>query len=411
MMALTTAAVLGKHHNTGLTLDDDRNITPPPGKKDTPPAQVVVDMQDCPREQHLPPDAKARRDLRTLFPDLIRQLVERVKRSRGTEEVRKAMLFVLRLNELELSTQQEVLLYAALNRDNTAVVDYKEREGKRVTQKYIHSEEELVQGTKRFLFNPKGFQETCRKNLLEITADQRMPLDKRLRRLERYVDAYFDLICKLDSVCFKHDPSKVYQGVPSYLPDGFSDMGSSPELDETERDRDKIGVNKREIFAQAKPLFMKILGEHISDKQEIAQLVALWVYEHMPFDYKTHGENLRGKSVLVHEHIDAEEPQAVCRHQAVYAQVLLQALGLNARLLKCDLEGGPHSANLVRIYNQWHILDVTNTRVLTDGPRVFMPPIDDRHIDLNKQTYSWRVAYGITPITYRSRNNMFYRVK
>jgi transglutaminase-like putative cysteine protease len=135
----------------------------------------------------------------------------------------------------------------------------------------------------------------------------------------------------------------------------------------------------------------------------------------MPYDYqKINPYPNLGKSVLITEPFDRK--LAVCRHHALYTQVLLQSFGITSRLLKCNLgvgqeKGEPHACNLVRVNGKWSILDATNPEVNKGVGEVFLTPIPGTDIDTNKYNYTWQVQCkkGQDIRTYQSRHNMFYK--
>jgi hypothetical protein len=123
----------------------------------------------------------------------------------------------------------------------------------------------------------------------------------------------------------------------------------------------------------------------------------------MPYDRVNFGNEMGSNSVMLQYFVEPEDgPKAVCRHQALYTQVLLQAFGMTSRLLKCYLGGGAHAANLVRINYQWHILDTTND---------IFEPIEDEEIDLNNNDYTWCVESDGAIFEYISRKDMYFRIK
>lgn len=116
-----------------------------------------------------------------------------------------------------------------------------------------------------------------------------------------------------------------------------------------------------------------------------------------------------------------EHKLMVCRHHALVTQTLLQAFGIESRLMKSNVTFDqkkepalePHANNLVRIGNKWYLLDATAPEPLPNGKsKVFMKDIPERSVNLNAQTYMWRLQEtdGSTRI-YRSRSNMNYRIR
>lgn len=322
-----------------------------------------------------------------------------------------------------LTLQQRVLGFGALNKKEDAVVDYATNQrGERVHLNTIPPEQytNLVQIFKK---DPKEFAAYCRLNLLKIKTDPKISPEIGRERHERYVDQYLELLLKLDHDAFP--PSEqVFNGVPDYIPDGLSDMGGDDEVDQSKRGREKIRVDKRKIFAQSKDLLHELFSidptkaNNEQIKQYIIDRVAHYVYTQMPYDYSGRGADianpLRNQSVRLDEVRDKR--LAVCRHHALYTQVLLQALGITTKLMKSELTWGgnnlgPHVNNLVRVNGQWHLLDTTNPEVVNGQGRIFHKPIPEKNPDLNSQSYTWDFKSGDTPVRYRTRNNMYYRIR
>lgn len=273
----------------------------------------------------------------------------------------------------------------------------------------------------KFKNDPKDTLAFGRRNLFAIMEDPNLSKEKKRDRVERYLDAFLNVQLKLDHIAFPPDET-IRSGVPEYLPDGLTDMGSDPDPDPQNRLREKIRIDKAKIFEQAKQLFTDIFStEYLPEttdtqlKKYIVKRVAHFVYTTMPYDHKKASPfpNM-SRSVRVSE--AADQKLAVCRHHAIYSQVLLQAFGLTSRLLKCDLDSGkgarePHACNLVRVDGKWAILDSTNPDEDNGVGEVFIAPIQDQNIDLNNQSYAWpakRKKEGKT-ITYYSRNKMYYK--
>lgn len=321
--------------------------------------------------------------------------------------------------------QERVLAYAMLHEKKDHVIRYTLSGQYRMHKKA--SDAEISQLVEKFRTNPKDCLGIARLNLFAIQRDCNVGRVEMEQRLSRYIDAFISLQIKLDRMAFPPSPA-VIRRVPKYVPDGLTDMGSDDELDPKNRGREKIRVDKRKIFTQAKKLLQEIYSMDISRlnlenpddlgklKRYIIERIAHFVYTEMPYDYKNQGS---GRNAL--RSISADEffkqHLAVCRHHALYTQVLMQMFGLTSRLLKCDAQFGstnasPHASNLVRINNQWHLLDVTNPDFDNGRSEIFLRPIPEKDIDLNARVYRWefqRKQYGRKD-TYTSRNNMYFRL-
>ncbi|MBI2034543.1 MAG: hypothetical protein HYT11_02300 [Candidatus Levybacteria bacterium] len=186
-----------------------------------------------------------------------------------------------------LSLQAKVLGAGMLYDNTHAVTDYKlAPDGSRVTPHTLHDNEfrALVD---RFRLDPQRRLRVARENLKNIMQDPKIPESIRKDRVRRYVDTHLGLIVALDRRAFPptQPANRVIQGIPDYIPDGLSDMGSEEEINPLNRSREKIRVDKEAIFATAKPLFYEIftaqLGPEVTQEaweQYVTQRVAHFVY-------------------------------------------------------------------------------------------------------------------------------------
>jgi len=315
---------------------------------------------------------------------------------------------------MELSLQQRALAYAGFHGDREALTSYKKtpESGSTKTLNKLLKPEEFPAVLAQYKKDPTSFSAFCRFNIFNLQKDKQLSPEEKRERLERYIDNYFTLICKIDAEAYKHNTTNIYNYVPTYLPDGLSDMGSDHNTSDSQRTgREKISIEKRKILEQARDLFIKIFEEGISKKKDIVIEVANWVHKNLPYDHKNRADQLGRGSIRIHKLHDAPEAIAVCRHHAIYTQVLNQTLGITSRLLKCNLDGQAHSCNLVRIDNVWYLLDVTNHIKITGKEYICLVPIEEKEIDLNTNEYHWEVASGKRTRTYDSRNNMYFRIK
>lgn len=325
----------------------------------------------------------------------------------------------------DFSLQERVLAYAMLHEIKDHVIRYTIDGPYRISKKAHDSE--IAELVEKFRKDPKDCLAYARLNLFALQKDSKASRIEIQDRTSRYIDAFAKLQIKLDRMAFP--PSKtIHKRVPKYIPDGLTDMGGDDELDPKLRGREKIRVDKRKIFEQAKKLLQEIYSMDISrlnleNPQDLAKLkkyiierIAHFVYSEMPYDYKNMNPAPDPeRSVGVDEFF--KQRLAVCRHHALYTQVLMQMFGLTSRLLKCDLQfgstnAGPHACNLVRINTEWHLLDVTNPDSDHGRGEIFMRPIPEKDIDLNTRTYRWelqRKQYGRKDI-YTNTNNMHFRV-
>jgi len=308
------------------------------------------------------------------------------------------------------TVQQRVLGSAILTGEEKATISY-QLEGSSRHMTHQITEKEIPQVIKRIKADPKDAQAMCRINLMAIARDPRRQSPQKIKdRLERYLKAYINLIINADKINFP-EGEKIYHDVPAYIPDGLSDMGGSKEIDPQKRSREKIRVNKAKVYEQAKDLLTDIFTKNLT-KQEIVHEVAKYVYTQMHYDYKGDAlfEEQKGRSVGVHEYM--EQRLGVCRHQAMYTQLLLQLAGITSRLMKCHINGGRHACNLVRINNIWHLLDVTNPEEFPDGAtKIYLKKLPEKDIDLNAKTYFWTLPCADHTRKYQNLISMNYRIR
>lgn len=320
---------------------------------------------------------------------------------------------------MKLSPQQQSLAYAGYYGDREAITSYilDKDTGIKTLQKKL-SEDNFDEFIYYYRKHPTEFSAYCRLNILNLFNDENLDEKSKLKRMGRYLDNYFDLICQLDKEAFPHDEKKVYNFVPEYLPDGYSDMGSNPEVDEEKRNkREKIYLNKAAVLKQSRQFLGNLFYNNIYKKEDIVEEISAWIYRNMPYDYKDYGDKFGGKSIRIDKLFDPNDSKSVCRHHALYTQVLNQTMGITSRMLKCNfyLNGknlGPHASNLVRLNYQWYLLDTTNPFVKKDGTgEVYLRKIPETNIDLNNNIYSWEFQDGDDHRKYVSRNNMYFRIK
>lgn len=327
------------------------------------------------------------------------------------------------MKKQELDFHKAVLGHGMLWDNDKNTTDYQlDKSGNRLLTKA--SREEIPLLVNKFKSDPKETLAIGRNNILEIMQDKRLSEQKRKERVKRYTDAFLDLQIRLDHEAFPPSDS-VKKGVPEYIPDGLSDMGSDDEIDPSKRSREKIRIDKKKIFEQSKDFIYETFSQDYTNynleqiKKDIIAKVAYFVYAKMPYNYqkKRSIHDIFGvKSVPINEIRD--QRLAVCRHHALYTQVLLQTFGITSRLLKCDLgvdneSLGPHVANLVRINNKWYLLDVTNPDEENGHWKIFTTPLLEKHIDPNNQSYEWigHKTKNNKVYKYRTRNNMYYRIR
>jgi hypothetical protein len=320
-----------------------------------------------------------------------------------------------------LSVNERALAYAMLTGKNESITAYTvDSTGARVLPTL--PDRDWPQLVAKFKADPKDAIATARLNIFAIQKDAQLTEGERKARIERYVRAFLDLQVKLDIAAFPNF-EKPLQGVPEYIPHGCIDMGSDPSLDPSSRTREMLRVDKRRLFGQTFGNFLKLFNASIDSstdeaKRAVVQDIATLVYNAMPYDTKESAAYNAAKKIVGLDEV-LSEGLAVCRHHALYTQVMLQACGMTSRLLKCDTDFGKgtfeqHAANLVRINGTWHVLDATNPDVQGGVGEIFMFPLRDKNVDpasFSGTEWSIQRKKDGKIWKYRPRNNMYYIVR
>jgi hypothetical protein len=257
--------------------------------------------------------------------------------------------------------------------------------------------------------------------------------------IKSVIQEFLDVQILLDAKAFPPDDI-VRLHVPSYVPEGMSDMGSDKETDPKKRHgREKIRVDKAKMFEKSiDTLFDIFTQEHVltgmSPKDRelwITRAISDHIHKNIKYDYQNKlavRMHTPGASILMGGDIK-ELKLGVCRHHALDSQVLLQALGVDSRILKSEFSSdgkyfGPHANNLVHIEGEWYLLDTTNPESDGQTPphdivylkRLPEPDGSAPEINTNTRDYEWELdkmeSNGtIKKRKYKSRNNMYTRIR
>lgn len=270
-----------------------------------------------------------------------------------------------------------------------------------------------------FADNPRQALAAARGTLNRIATDESLDPAHRDVRLQYYLDAYTSLSVKIDHAAFagggRH---RVDSGVPSYIPDGFVDLGSQRTVDTAERYRETIYVDKPGMYRRHRQTLFDIFGARYDGQDQaetetsIADLLAKKVFDELPYDHSE--PTFNGERVNL-----ADLDEGVCRHQALTFQVLAQAVGLNSKLVKGDVlaEGQRyrHAVNFVEIGGNWDLYDVTNPEHI-GTPRGYqwqptVVAVDRPPSPGESRRYSSRSFYGGQPYEFQNDDNMYWFVR
>jgi hypothetical protein len=185
-------------------------------------------------------------------------------------------------------------------------------------------------------------------------------------RRDRYIRAAVELEILMDQQNWANGDGKVYQGIPSYLMNGYTDMGTLPSP--TERaGREKIKVDKKRM----KSRLVQCKRVDLDRKDPSVETLALFyetVRKDIEFDERGVEKLSRefgNESIVLSEYLN--KGMGVCRHLSIFYQLYLQEVGIESRVVKGNLRfyifTGRHAWNLVKLGDRTVLADVTHPDV------------------------------------------------
>jgi hypothetical protein len=318
------------------------------------------------------------------------------------------------------TTQETILANAMLQKMAHSTIRYTlNDEGEKVFELGHLDDDQYGRLLDDFTRNEQESLSWARGALTAIHQDNRLSPDEKAERLDRYLDAYTSLTVKLDHEA--HPPTGrhgVGEGVPSYIPDGFVDLGSQRTKASADRNREMVVVNKRAIFERYRDVLYDIFATDYSGMtgKEATNyrydVLSRAVYEELPYDFdmKSYGG---GRVDL------ADMEEGVCRHIALTFQVLAQAVGEKTRLAKGrarSAEGWTrHAVVLTENHGGWELNDVTYP-VLEKrrGEEYWYPrvmPIDGPPRAEESRHYKSYSVYGGKPYEFITDENSWWLIE
>jgi hypothetical protein len=175
------------------------------------------------------------------------------------------------------------------------------------------------------------------------------------RRLTRYIEAAFDLELLMDHRQKSTAAERELVGVPSYLTDGYTDLGIRTSLGPSQG-RQKILVDKERLrpdLVCTKRRALQDLGKweaRAVELEAVLRRLAQSLRESAGYDEGGAQNRARDATVRLSESI--AERSVGCRHLAILFQLRLQEAGLSSRLVKGKLQlyslKLKHAWNMVR---------------------------------------------------------------
>ena len=181
-------------------------------------------------------------------------------------------------------------------------------------------------------------------------------------RRDRYVKAAVDLEVLMDRQCRTGPCGRVYRGIPDYLTNGFTDMGSLSSV--TDRNgREKIKVDKQRVRGR----LVSCKRRAVSGEPDEELLVHYYAAVRRDIKFNEPGvdqlfREYGDRSIELSRYLDLG--LGVCRHLSIFFQLYLQEAGIESRLVKGDLKffvfSGRHAWNLAWIGERVALIDVTH---------------------------------------------------
>ena len=293
------------------------------------------------------------------------------------------------------------------------------------------SEEQIAKVVSSFRERPRDAFAIFRRNLTAICMQSDVSQQVKERRLSDYYDAAVMLTLKLDQLAFqpKTGVSETTKASPpSYIPNGFLDLGRNQHEAAYLRNREKLLADKGELLAFAKPMLLAALLEDaesnggskvLDQKKELSFKIASWLVQHVNYDEHFNGEEPRTAPVADY----LEAGRGVCRHYALAYQLLAQQMGLSTRLFKADFSfenlqdgtrptrPGRHAANAIMLGSDWYVLDVTHS----DSDGLVLYQLDrsfkkDRVFTMHPVDYRFDAGRDVA-IKYSVKGDGFWKIR
>jgi transglutaminase/protease-like cytokinesis protein 3 len=256
--------------------------------------------------------------------------------------------------------------------------------GKRIAHEL--EEDELSRFTTSWGLAPIECIRAVNRSIREITEPDRR---------DRYVRAAVDLEILMDQQNWTKGDGKVYQGIPSYLMNGYTDMGTLPSP--TERaGREKIKVDKKQM--KNRLVQCKRVGLDLKEP-DVGTLALFYETVRKDIEFDERGvERLSreygNESIVLSEYLN--KGMGVCRHLSIFYQLYLQEVGIESRVVKGNLRfyifTGRHAWNLVKLGDRVVLADVTHPDV--KSPFILMGSDEE---DVYKRAKEFDRTYVATP--------------
>jgi len=231
-------------------------------------------------------------------------------------------------------------------------------------------------------------------------------------RVSRYLGAAVDLEILMDRAVTGDADAKLSHGIPSYLADGYIDMGSRSSFTQRQG-REKIRVDKDRLRARlvdAKRQAVESVASRNRNRVSLEKLLARYydvVRREIAYDergVRTLYEELGDRTIDLSNYM--REGVGVCRHLSILYQLCLQEAGIYSSVVKGDMRlfgfKERHAWNVAPFQGEIALIDIT----LPNGAGPFIL-VGESLQDINlKAAATYHRAYVPTP---DSRNH--YRIQ
>ncbi|MBI4451517.1 transglutaminase domain-containing protein [Candidatus Woesearchaeota archaeon] len=207
------------------------------------------------------------------------------------------------------------------------------------------------------------------KDPIPIIAALNSTVPRRIDVCHEYTLAAVGLEIALDNRCFP--AACITTGIPLYLCDGYTDLGRV--ADDVERNgREKFRVDKKRLLPELQQAKAHAIAMNPVDA--VKQCISM-VARHYPYDARRVNEMADAAQNLTVPADAFRHNGAVCRHQAVILQCMLQTAGIKSRVVKGDSGGGyRHVWNTLVIDGVEYLADAT---AQPDKDGVYLKRLDD----------------------------------
>ncbi|MBD3259344.1 hypothetical protein GF371_01800 [Candidatus Woesearchaeota archaeon] len=194
-------------------------------------------------------------------------------------------------------------------------------------------EDEMAREYATELFLP-SYQNNPIKQINALNVSIKYVADKLDIEISRVCREAVKLEILLDKLAFRSEGDQIFQGIPLYLMEGYTDMGSDARntgRNSGEKERKKFRISKEEWLEEM--AFAKSVAIDNKNHKEVYKTLYDYVVKKIPYVNRQYGD----EDLTID--MAAYKDGGVCRHIADILQILMQTAGLYSNVVKGSCRG------------------------------------------------------------------------